>query len=120
MECLLVLHSLPDLFLCWESLWSRHQEYLEAFRRLYKTLGQLVYKKEKRLEAATRPLQKTAEQTKEDAEDDDSEEKKSNKRKRSKKKKSKAEAPKMSDVLKDALEQEDEVHEGIDWSDDEE
>lgn len=76
--------------------------------------------KEKRLEAATRPLQKTAEQTKEDAEDDDSEEKKSNKRKRSKKKKSKAEAPKMSDVLKDALEQEDEVHEGIDWSDDEE
>lgn len=27
-----------------------HQEYLEAFSRLYRTLGQLVYKKEKRLE----------------------------------------------------------------------
>ncbi|CAJ1942232.1 unnamed protein product [Cylindrotheca closterium] len=74
--------------------------------------------KEKRLEAASRPLQKTAKKVKE-ADVEDPDEKKSNKRKRSKKKK-KAEAPKMSDVPKDALEQEDEVHEGIDWSDDEE
>jgi hypothetical protein len=36
-----------------------HQEYLEAFRRLYKTLGQLVYKKEKRLEDIDRNLRTT-------------------------------------------------------------
>nr|CAJ2469815.1 unnamed protein product [Leishmania braziliensis] len=36
-----------------------HQEYLEAFRRLYKTLGQLVYKKEKRLEEIDRQIRTT-------------------------------------------------------------
>jgi len=36
-----------------------HQEYLEAFRRLYKTLGQLVYKKEKRLEDIDRQIRTT-------------------------------------------------------------
>jgi len=36
-----------------------HQEYLEAFRRLYKTLGQLVYKKEKRLEEIDRNIRTT-------------------------------------------------------------
>ncbi|CCW64643.1 unnamed protein product [Phytomonas sp. EM1] len=36
-----------------------HQEYLEAFRRLYKTLGQLVYKKEKRLEEVDRNIRTT-------------------------------------------------------------
>jgi len=33
-----------------------HQEYLQAFRRLYKTLGQLVYKKEKKLEEIDRNI----------------------------------------------------------------
>jgi hypothetical protein len=36
-----------------------HQEYLDAFRRLYKTLGQLVYKKEKRLEDIDRNIRTT-------------------------------------------------------------
>eukprot|EP00796_Vickermania_ingenoplastis_P007581 gene7581-5345_t len=36
-----------------------HQEYLEAFRRLYKTLGQLVYKKEKKLEEIDRQIRTT-------------------------------------------------------------
>ncbi|KAG5504290.1 hypothetical protein JIQ42_06122 [Leishmania sp. Namibia] len=36
-----------------------HQEYLEAFRRLYKTLGQLAYKKEKRLEEIDRQIRTT-------------------------------------------------------------
>merc|ERR1711916_285604 len=36
-----------------------HQEYLEAFRRLYRTLGQLVYKKEKRLEDIDRQIRTT-------------------------------------------------------------
>lgn len=36
-----------------------HQEYLEAFRRLYKTLGQLVYKKERRLEEIDRQIRTT-------------------------------------------------------------
>jgi hypothetical protein len=36
-----------------------HKEYLEAFRRLYKTLGQLVYKKEKRLEDIDRNIRTT-------------------------------------------------------------
>jgi len=36
-----------------------HKEYLEAFRRLYKTLGQLVYKKEKRLEEIDRNIRTT-------------------------------------------------------------
>eukprot|EP00742_Colponemidia_sp_Colp-10_P005030 GILJ01005375.1.p1 GENE.GILJ01005375.1~~GILJ01005375.1.p1 ORF type:complete len:586 (+),score=187.95 GILJ01005375.1:68-1825(+) len=36
-----------------------HQEYLEAFRRLYKTLGQILYKKEKRLEEIDRQLRTT-------------------------------------------------------------
>lgn len=36
-----------------------HQEYFEAFRRLYKTLGQLVYKKEKRLEEIDRNVRTT-------------------------------------------------------------
>ncbi|CAD2219447.1 69 kDa paraflagellar rod protein [Angomonas deanei] len=36
-----------------------HQEYLEAFRRLYKTLGQLVYKKEKKLEEVDRQIRTT-------------------------------------------------------------
>merc|ERR1719487_2834097 len=36
-----------------------HQEYLEAFRRLYKTLGQLVYKKEKKLEEIDRNIRAT-------------------------------------------------------------
>lgn len=69
------------------------------------------------MEAASRPLQKSTQKAKE-PNTEGSEEKKPNKRKRNKRKKS-AGAPKMSDVPKDALEQEDEVHEGIDWSDDE-
>eukprot|EP01006_Ploeotia_vitrea_P041422 TRINITY_DN66525_c7_g3_i1.p1 TRINITY_DN66525_c7_g3~~TRINITY_DN66525_c7_g3_i1.p1 ORF type:complete len:587 (+),score=128.62 TRINITY_DN66525_c7_g3_i1:142-1902(+) len=36
-----------------------HQEYLGVFRRLYKTLGQLVYKKEKKLEDADRNIRTT-------------------------------------------------------------
>eukprot|EP00992_Anisonema_acinus_P001746 TRINITY_DN10538_c3_g1_i10.p1 TRINITY_DN10538_c3_g1~~TRINITY_DN10538_c3_g1_i10.p1 ORF type:complete len:589 (+),score=171.04 TRINITY_DN10538_c3_g1_i10:66-1832(+) len=36
-----------------------HQEYLGVFRRLYKTLGQLVYKKEKRLEEIDRNIRTT-------------------------------------------------------------
>jgi len=36
-----------------------HQEYLQAFRRLYKTLGQLVYKKEKKLEEIDRNIRTT-------------------------------------------------------------
>jgi hypothetical protein len=36
-----------------------HQEYLGVFRRLYKTLGQLVYKKEKRLEDIDRTIRTT-------------------------------------------------------------
>lgn len=36
-----------------------HQEYLEAFRRLYKTLGQLVYKKEKRMDEIDRNIRTT-------------------------------------------------------------
>eukprot|EP00994_Dinema_validum_P003902 NODE_191_length_2254_cov_490.937868_g130_i0.p1 GENE.NODE_191_length_2254_cov_490.937868_g130_i0~~NODE_191_length_2254_cov_490.937868_g130_i0.p1 ORF type:complete len:583 (+),score=173.33 NODE_191_length_2254_cov_490.937868_g130_i0:67-1815(+) len=36
-----------------------HQEYLGVFRRLYKTLGQLVYKKEKRLEEVDRNIRTT-------------------------------------------------------------
>jgi len=36
-----------------------HQEYFEAFRRLYKTLGQLVYKKDKRLEEIDRNIRTT-------------------------------------------------------------
>ena len=36
-----------------------HQEHLEAFRRLYKTLGQLVYKKEKKLEEIDRNIRAT-------------------------------------------------------------
>ena len=36
-----------------------HQEHLEAFRRLYKTLGQLVYKKEKKLEDIDRSIRAT-------------------------------------------------------------
>jgi len=36
-----------------------HQEYLGVFRRLYKTLGQLVYKKEKKLEEIDRNIRST-------------------------------------------------------------
>jgi len=36
-----------------------HQEYLGVFRRLYKTLGQLVYKKEKKLEEIDRQIRTT-------------------------------------------------------------
>jgi len=36
-----------------------HQEYLEAFRRLYKTLGQLLYKKDKRKEDLDRQIRTT-------------------------------------------------------------
>lgn len=36
-----------------------HQEYLGVFRRLYKTLGQLVYKKEKKLEDIDRNIRTT-------------------------------------------------------------
>jgi len=36
-----------------------HQEYLGVFRRLYKTLGQLVYKKEKKLEEVDRNIRTT-------------------------------------------------------------
>ena len=76
-------------------------------------LKQLL-EKEKRLEAASRPLQKTNE-VKEKSKEDGEEKKKTKKRKRSKKKKS---TP-MIDVPENALEEEDEVQEGIDWSDDE-
>jgi len=100
----------------------RDVKQLELLRPIHNPSMGARYKasleKEKRLEVASRPIQKTAQQAKK-PNAEDSEEKKSNKRKRSKKKK-KSEAPKMSDVPKDALEQEDEVHEGIDWSDDEE
>jgi nucleolar complex protein 2 len=71
--------------------------------------------KEKRLEAATRPLQKTA---KAEEPKDDSEGKKSKTKKRSKNKKKSI--PNIGDIPEDALEQEDEVQEGINWSDDEE
>jgi hypothetical protein len=36
-----------------------HQEYLGVFRRLYKTLGQMTYKKEKRLEEIDRQIRTT-------------------------------------------------------------
>jgi len=36
-----------------------HQEYLGVFRRLYKTMGQLVYKKEKKLEEIDRHIRTT-------------------------------------------------------------
>jgi len=36
-----------------------HQEYLGVFRRLYKTLGQLAYKKEKKLEEVDRQIRTT-------------------------------------------------------------
>eukprot|EP00995_Heteronema_vittatum_P008314 NODE_34_length_2437_cov_645.522613_g29_i0.p1 GENE.NODE_34_length_2437_cov_645.522613_g29_i0~~NODE_34_length_2437_cov_645.522613_g29_i0.p1 ORF type:complete len:598 (+),score=308.93 NODE_34_length_2437_cov_645.522613_g29_i0:55-1794(+) len=36
-----------------------HQEYLGVFRRLYKTLGQMVYKKDKRLEECDRNIRTT-------------------------------------------------------------
>ena len=36
-----------------------HKEYLEAFRRFYKTVGQLVYKKERRLEEIDRNIRTT-------------------------------------------------------------
>lgn len=76
-------------------------------------LKQLL-EKEKRLEAASRPLQKTNE-VKEKSKEDGEEKKKTKKRKRSNKKKS---TP-IIDVPENALEEEDEVQEGIDWSDDE-
>jgi hypothetical protein len=69
--------------------------------------------KETRLEAASRPLQKTSKA--EEPKKDESE-KKSKKRKRSKKKV----APKILNVPENALDEEDEVQEGINWSDDEE
>jgi hypothetical protein len=67
--------------------------------------------KEKRLEAASRPAQK---QTSKDGKKDEAE----NKKKQSKKKK-KAPAPRAQENAK-ALEQQDQVEEGINWSDDEE
>ena len=75
-------------------------------------LKQLL-EKEKRLEAASRPLQKTTQVEK--ASDDSEGKKKSKKKKRSAKKKA---AP-VVDVPENALEEEDEVEEGIDWSDEE-
>lgn len=73
--------------------------------------------KEKRLEAASRPLQKAAQQAKETG-TEEPREKNSKKRKRSNKRGGEADAPNVSYVPKDALEQEDEVREGVDWSDD--
>lgn len=71
--------------------------------------------KEKRLEAASRPVQQTS--TKKTAEEPKGDsEKKSKKRKRASKKKA---APKI-EVPENALDEEDDVQEGINWSDDEE
>jgi hypothetical protein len=68
--------------------------------------------KEKRLEAASRPAQK---QTSKDGKKDEAE----NKKKQTKKKKKKEAAPRAQENAK-ALEQQDQVEEGINWSDDEE
>jgi hypothetical protein len=68
--------------------------------------------KEKRLEAASRPAQK---QSSKDEKKDDAEKKK----KRSKKKKKIQAAPRSHENA-EALEQQDQVEEGINWSDDEE
>ena len=78
--------------------------------------------KEKRLEVASRPIQKTSDQSKKkEDEADDEPIVGRNKRKRNKKK-TKAEEKKKSVAKMDegALDQEDEVEEGINWSDDEE
>ena len=71
--------------------------------------------KEKRLEAASRPRQKTKEDNKEA--NVNAEEGKQNKRKKKNKKKAETSAPVAADDS--ALDQEDEVEEGINWSDDE-
>eukprot|EP00980_Cylindrotheca_fusiformis_P004191 scaffold912_cov119-Cylindrotheca_fusiformis.AAC.7 len=73
-----------------------------------------MLEKEKRLEAATRPLQKA---TKAEKPADDAGGEKSKKRKRKNKKKT---PPNIADIPADALDQEDDVEEGINWSDDEE
>lgn len=73
--------------------------------------------KEKRLEAASRPLQKQKE-IKRKAEDEDEEPVVSKKNKRAKRKNGKDNSSAKLD--ENALRQEDEVEEGINWSDDEE
>ena len=79
--------------------------------------------KEKRLEVASRPIQKQAKSKRkamDDAdkeEENDEDESRPQKTKRAKKKKSKNASGAKFD--EDALHEEDEVEEGIDWSDDE-
>lgn len=77
--------------------------------------------KEKRLEVASRPIQKTNKQ-KQEANDDEAEDEPivgRNKRKRNKKS-NKTEKSAIAKFDEGALKQEDEVEEGINWSDDEE
>lgn len=70
--------------------------------------------KEKRLEAATRPVQKATKS--QERETEDPEEKKG--KKKTKKKKKPVSASAMA--TDDALDQQDEVEEGINWSDEDE
>lgn len=77
--------------------------------------------KEQRLEAATRPIQKQTESKRKAAdEDSDEEEAMPQKKKRANKKKKKQNSASVGKLNEDALDQEDEVEEGIHWSDDEE
>lgn len=97
----------------------RDVKQLELLRPIKTPSMGLRYKqaleKEKRLEAASRPLQKAP---KTEAPKDETEGKTSKKRKRAKK--AKKAPPNMADIPEDALDQEDEVQAGVDWSDDEE
>jgi hypothetical protein len=71
--------------------------------------------KEKRLEAASRPIQKKAEEKRKASEDaEDAPAKKKKKAKKNTKSNSRGK------LDEEALDQEDEVEEGINWSDDEE
>lgn len=72
--------------------------------------------KEKRLEAASRPIQKKVDE-KRKAGDDAEEAPAAKKKKKSKKNKKSGSHGKLNE---EALDQEDEVEEGINWSDDEE
>jgi hypothetical protein len=71
--------------------------------------------KEKRLEAASRPVQKTSKSKEPKSETEEPAPK--NKRKRAQKKKIKSQSLKVEEG---ALDQQDEVEEGINWSDDDE
>ena len=72
--------------------------------------------KEKRLEAASRPIQKKVDEKRKA--NDDAEEAPASKKKKKSKKNTKSNSRGKLD--EEALDQEDEVEEGINWSDDEE